>query len=249
MKLSIVLPNRNQSERLFRHMKEELFPYFDNLGFDYECIIVVNNSNEENERLAEVAKSYLPKNVRFLPFDPNRGKGRAIRRGIEAAEGEYVLFMDADFATDLHCMDSYWDKLDKQDCIVGSRHMKGSIIVNKAPFIRRVMSWGSKTLIRWTFHLKVHDTQCGYKLFKTDVAKKMVAKQITSEFAFDLEYLYYLKLNGYKYIEIPVRWTDDPDSTIKSPIKTAWAFYKDMMKIRRNKKHYKEEKECSSTAA
>lgn len=244
MKLSLVFPSRNQSERLIHNLKETVLPYFDALPFDYEVIIVVNNSDEANCRIMEEAKPSLPGNVVYLPFDPNRGKGRAIKRGIEAAKGEYVLFMDADLATDLHCMDAYWDKLDQQEAIVGSRHMKGSLIVNPAPFLRRVMSFGSKTLIKMKFHLGLHDTQCGFKLFKTEVAKKMVQKQIISEFAFDIEYLYYLKLNGYSYLEIPVRWTDDPDSTIKHPLKTAWAFYKDMRRIKKNKKNYIEEKTC-----
>lgn len=247
MKLSIILPCRNQSERLLRHMKETLFPYFDASGLVYEVIIVVNNSDEENCRLMEEAKPTLPLHVRFLPFDPQRGKGRAIRRGIEAADGDYVLFMDADFATDLHGLDPYIHELNKYDCLIGSRQAKGAVIVNKRTLKRRFISWCSRILIKMMFHFKnITDTQCGFKLFKTSIAKKMAAKQIVDEFAFDVEYLYYYKLNGYQYAEFPVRWTDDLDSTIKSPYKAGMAFYKDMRRIKKNKKNYIEPKEGSA---
>lgn len=240
MKLSIVFPCKNQMETLIENLKNNAIPYFNACPFQYEIIVNANNCNDENIEIMNMNKKYFDDNVIFLEPDPIRGKGRGVARGIKSATGNYVIFMDSDFATNLHALDSYIGGLinDEYDCLIGSRHMKGSVIENKAPWFRRIMSWGSRTLIKMMFHIPVHDTQCGYKLFKTSIANQMIEKQITTEFAFDIEYLYFYKLNGFDIKEIPVIWTDDPDSSIKSPLKTSWKFFKDMIKIRNNKKAY-----------
>ena len=171
----------------------------------------------------------------------------SVEKGILAATGDYVLFMDADFATDIHILDSILPQITHYDCFIASRHSKGSKILTKQSFVRRLTSWGARFIVRHKFHLQgIHDTQCGFKLFRLNVAKEMAKRQIINGFAFDVEYLYFLQLNGFSIKEIPATWTDDPSSTVSSPLKTSLRFYKDLVKIKKNKKNYllsSEEKE------
>lgn len=239
MKLSVVFPSKNQSLKLFKNIKEQALPYFENLGVDFEFVICIDASNEENQEIAKKEMVGMPENVRLLDCLDHPGKGHNVQRGILESNGEYVLFMDADLATDLKVIEPMLPVLGDYECQIASRYAKGAVISIKQPFMRRFISKCSRILIKMTFGIKVKDTQCGYKLFRTDLAKEVAKRQIIDGFAFDLEYLYFMKLNGYRINEVPCVWTDDDDSTIKSPLKTSLRFFKEMGKIKRNKKNYK----------
>ena len=238
MKLSIIIPVKNQSAKLLDHLKKELFPYFNGKKLDYEVIVCSDASDRENQRILEEAMPSLPKNVFLLPYEPTKGKGHAVQRGLLEATGDYSLFLDADFATDLGAFDLIEPRLKEYGAFIGSRNVKGSAILTKQSPLRRILHWGSRTLIRSMFGLKVHDTQCGFKLFRSDVGREIAKHQRILGFAFDAEYCYFLKLNGIETLEIPVVWSDDPDSSVKKPLRTSWVFYKDLRKIRKSRKSY-----------
>ena len=239
MKLSVIFPVKNQSEKLFRNIKEKALPYFNALGIPFEFVIVIDASDEENQKIAESEMKGLPENVFVTPYENHPGKGHNVQKGILASSGDYCLFMDADLATDLKITEKMLEVIDNYDCQIASRHMKGATIAVKQTAKRRFVSWGSRVLIRMMFHLGLHDTQCGFKLFRTDVAKMMAKKQIIDGFAFDVEYLYFLKVNGFTVNEVPCYWKDDEDSTIKNASKASINFFKEMLKIKKNKKNYK----------
>ncbi|MCI1244937.1 MAG: glycosyltransferase [Bacilli bacterium] len=238
MKLSIIIPVKNQSAKLLDHLKKELFPYFNGKKLDYEVIVCSDASDRENQRILEEAMPSLPKNVFLLPYEPTKGKGHAVQRGLLEATGDYSLFLDADFATDLKAFDRIEPRLSEYGAFIGSRNVKGSRILTRQSPLRRILHWGSRTLIRSMFGLKVHDTQCGFKLFRSDVGREIARHQRTLGFAFDAEYCYFLKLNGIETLEIPVVWSDDPDSSVKNPLQTSWLFFKDLRRIKKRRKSY-----------
>ncbi|MCQ2742136.1 MAG: glycosyltransferase [Bacilli bacterium] len=247
MKLSVLIPVRNQTEKLIRNLKNEIIPYFDSCGCTYDILICSDHSSEEQQKMLEEAAKDLPMQVKLLPYEDIAGKGWGVKKSILAADGDYVLFFDADLSTDLHAFDMIKPDLGKYDAFIASRDAKGANITEKQTFIRRITHWGAKTLIKNKFHLKgITDTQCGYKMFRTSVAKKMAEKQIIMGFAFDVEYVYFLSLNGFSIKEIPVSWENDPDSSVSTG-STIKKFYKDLSIIKKNKKNYiltKEEKEA-----
>ena len=241
MKISILLPVKNQTKKLMRNLKDSIIPFYDACEIDYDIIICSDASNEEEQSLLEKELKELDNPlVTLLPYSDTKGKGWAVKKSIEMTpdDSDYILFMDADLSTDLKAFDEIKPMLGKYDCFNASRHSKDSHITEKQTFIRRITSWGSRFIIRHKFHLKgLTDTQCGYKAFRTNVAKEMVRHQIISGFAFDVEYIYFCHLNGFSIKEVPVSWENDPDSTV-SPLKTAWNFYKDLNRIKRNRKNY-----------
>lgn len=247
MKLDIVIAVKNQTAKLLDHLENIGIPYFDSLGVAYDILIVSDHSDEPSQKALEEGMKKMPLQVKLLPYEDIPGKGHGVEKGILAATGDYVLFMDADFATDVHILDSILPQITHYDCFIASRHSKGSKILTKQSFVRRLTSWGARFIVRHKFHLQgIHDTQCGFKLFRLNVAKEMAKRQIINGFAFDVEYLYFLQLNGFSIKEIPATWTDDPSSTVSSPLKTSLRFYKDLVKIKKNKKNYflsSEEKE------
>jgi dolichyl-phosphate beta-glucosyltransferase len=240
MKISVVFPVKNQTAKLLQNIFDKAVPYYDSLkDVTYEFLICYDGSDEPNQKAMEEAAKGFPLQIKLLPYENHKGKGHNVQRGFAAASGDYVMFMDADFSTDLHALEKMLPILPSADCFIGTRHGKGGVITTKQTLLRRLISFASRWMIKGKFHFTgLSDTQCGYKLFRTDVAKAMAKKEIIDGFAFDVEELYFLQLNGFKTVEVPVVWSDDPDSTLGNPVKTSLAFYKDMMKIKKNKKNY-----------
>ena len=239
MKISVLLPIRNHTKLLLDNLKNVVLPFFGGCGLDYEVIICYDGSNLENVKEMEEAIPYFPKEVRVTPYEEISGKGHNVKKAILASAGDYVLFMDADMATDNEVFNLMKEDLGKIDCLIASRDLKGSVYVRKQKFKRRMIHRLSKKIIHMKLGLKgIVDTQCGYKAMRTNLAKEIAKRQIIDGFAFDCEYLYFFRLNGYSIKEYPCRWDDGPDSSISHPLKTSMAFFKDLKKIRKNKKNY-----------
>ena len=231
MKLSIIIPCYNEAQDLKAKteiVKEKLA----SLNVETE-LILVNDGSKDNTQ--EVINSI--DGVVHSGYEINRGKGGAVKQGIQDATGDYVLFMDADLSTDLSAIDTVLPLLGKEKFIIGSRHHKDSKLPVKQPLKRRFIGWCCRKLVNMKFHLHYTDTQCGFKCIESKFAKAMVERQIVEKFAFDVEYLYIAKLNNIKAFEIPIIWKDDRGSTV-SPLKSSIKFFKDMKKIKKNKKNY-----------
>ena len=252
MKLSVCIPVLNQSEKLLHNLRQIVLPYFDGLGLPYEVFICSDHSSLEEQEILDKAASSFPLHVHFLPYENHAGKGVAVKRMFLLAEGDYLLFMDADLATDLSIMEKIVPELGKYDAYIASRNAKGAKYVRRQPLIRRLTHFGARQIIRAKLHLwEIKDFQCGFKLFPKAIAKALAKHQIIDKGAFDSEYCYFLHLNGYKILELPCLWKDDPDSSIKHLGKASSSFYRDLKRIKKNKKSYllsEEEKEAIAHA-
>ena len=231
MKLSIVVPCYNESKDIAKN-SEIIKNYLESIKQDYELILVNDGSKDNTKEVIEAIPG-----VKALSYEPNRGKGGAVKYGVENATGDYVLFMDADLSTDLEAIDRFIKIAPNYDMVIGSRHAKDSVIKKKQPALRVFIGWCCRQLVNMKFHFKFKDTQCGFKAMRTDVAKKIVEKQVVTNFAFDVEYLYIAKLNNLSIYEMGVIWSDDRGSTV-SPLKSSIKFFKDLSFIKKHKKTY-----------
>ena len=231
MKLSIVVPCYNESKDIAKNV-DIIKDYLNSLKVDYELILVNDGSKDNTKEVIEDIKDVVA-----LSYDVNRGKGGAVKYGIENATGDYVLFMDADLSTDLEAIKRYLEIAPSYDMVIGSRHAKDSVIKKKQPALRVFIGWCCRKLVNMKFHFHFKDTQCGFKAMKTDIAKKIVAKQVVTNFAFDVEYIYIAKLNNLSINEMGVIWSDDRGSTV-SPLKSSIKFFKDLSFIKKHKKTY-----------
>lgn len=231
MKLSIIIPCYNEAKDIAKNV-EIVKEYLKEKVIDYE-LLLVNDGSKDNTK--EVIES-IP-GVKALSYDINRGKGGAVKYGIENATGDYILFMDADLSTDVSAIEKVVELAPSYDVILGSRHANGSVIKKKQPALRVFIGWCCRQLVNMKFHTKLKDTQCGFKAMRIDVAKKIVEKQLVNGFAFDVEYIYIIKLNNLSMYELGITWSDDRGSTV-SPIKSSIRFLKDIHFIKKHKKDY-----------
>ena len=238
MKLTVLIPVRNQSQIVYDTIVNKVIPFFDAHPWTYDVLVVYDGSNPEQKQLLEDLFKKLPLQCKLVDYEDHSGKGHNVQKGFLNADGDYVLMMDADCATDLACMDLIGPELGKYDAYLANRDHKDSII-KKRPFFRQLGHNGSVWIIRHRFGLKnIHDTQCGFKIYRTSIAKEMAKRQILDGFAYDVEHCYFLAINGFKTMEFPVHWeNDDEDSTVHFK-KEVISFYKDLNRVKKNKKAY-----------
>ncbi|MFA5421283.1 MAG: glycosyltransferase [Bacilli bacterium] len=233
-KLSIIVPCYNEGKKIRANLEKKILPFLKERKIFFE-VILVNDGSKDNTK--ELFTHLILEKVRPLGYDQNRGKGGAVKYGIEQADGDYILFMDADLSTDLKALDLIYEDADNADFYIGSRHLKDSVLTKKQGFVRRFIGKTCRVIVNHSFKFRFKDTQCGFKAIKTEYAKQMAKRQIINGFAFDVEYIYMARLNNLKIKEIPVIWENDEDSKV-SAVKSSVRFFKDLHTIRKNKNNY-----------
>ena len=113
--------------------------------------------------------------------------------------------------------------------------MPGSIILTRQSSFRVLIGKSGNILIRLVTGLPFHDTQCGFKLFKSSIAKDLFQEQHFPKWSFDIEVLYKAKLKEYKVCEVPVEWGDVPGSKVQS-FSDPLQVLKDVFRIKRTYK-------------
>jgi len=207
--VSVVIPAFNEAHRL----PWSLPVLTDALGLlpDAELIIVDDGSTDGTSRVAaELLRDVPNSQVIRLPW--NNGKGAAVRVGVAAADGDAIVFMDADLASDVGDLPILLAALDDAEVALGSRRLgRGA---NRAA-TRRLGSWAFNQLTRSLVSLDVADTQCGFKAFRRAEAKVLFGLSQANGFGFDVEVLSLARSLGYRIAEIPVRWSEEPGGTFR----------------------------------
>lgn len=202
-KVSVIIPAYNEGAHIRTNLKETI-KTFDEFGCDYEIILIDDGSSDNtlSEALKvaqESSKVIVKRNME------NYGKGRALKKSIRYANGEYIVFLDADL--DLHPgqVQTLFDilRLDEADVVIGSKLHPNSIV--EYPLSRKIISYIYFLIIKVLFDLPVRDTQTGLKIFKAKVLKDVFPKITVKKFAFDLEVLAIARHLGYKIAEAPIR--------------------------------------------
>ena len=225
--LSIVIPAYNEQERIVATIGA-IASHVSDLGFPWELLIADDGSKDQTEAIVEELGLA---NVTVLKTPKNGGKGNAVQRGMLSAQGEYVLFADADNSTPIEEVSKLLTKLEKEgyDVAVGSRAAEGAE-EGKKSLLRKILSGGLRLIVKYVLHIGVKDTQCGFKMYTREAARKLHTKQIIMGFSFDLEILYLASKYGYKIAEVPVAWVDAPGSKVDTK-KEVQRFLRDLVKI------------------
>ncbi len=227
MEISIVIPAYNEEERLPTTLRT-IIDYFENLSKDYE-IIVVDDGSQDNT--AEIAQHFNPR-VNVIKLPKNSGKGAAVREGISHAQGDFILFSDADLSTPITEFHKLQESLENGSHIaIGSRAIDSSLIKVHQPFYREFMGKTFNKIVRALVLRGIQDTQCGFKMFKNSVAKQIFSLAKIDGFGFDVEILYLAHKMNFKIAEIPVEWRNDTKSKI-SPVYDSLKMFFEILKIR-----------------
>jgi dolichyl-phosphate beta-glucosyltransferase len=231
--LSLVIPAYNEANRLpatLRRIREHRRSW----NFRNEIIIVVEPSEDGTLSLAEEAAKCSPDFV-VLTHHERRGKGFAVRSGMLRARGECVFFTDADLSTPLEDLDAGLLRFRKDrsvDVLVGNRQHPETRILQHQNSAREWMGKIFNRIAQATTGLRIRDTQCGFKGFRQRAASEIFSRQRLDGFSFDVEVLTLAKAMGFSIVEMPVHWTNSPESSVRV-LRDSMKMLGDLFRIRR----------------
>ena len=229
MKLSVVIPAYNEEKRIPATL-HAIDTYLKKQDFDYQIIVVVNGSHDQTyevvKELAQDVSNLIAVNL------AKGGKGYAVKKGIlEYADGDVVMFMDADNATPISEVSKFFQYFEKgYDIVIGSRYLDPDKVKVHQPFYIILLSRASNLLIQIFVAPGIKDTQVGFKAFSKRAAKDIFRFVSISRWGFDFEVLKIGFDRGYKVKEVALSWTEHGGGHV--PLKAYLESLLDLFKIK-----------------
>jgi dolichyl-phosphate beta-glucosyltransferase len=229
--LSVVIPLFNEAERFNKGFKicqkfTQKFPSWE--------LIFVNDGSTDNtkEIVTNLIKPFSQ--MSQISYSNNKGKGFAIKKGIENAKKPHILFTDIDFSTSMDQLKLFYPFIENgADIVIGTRKVKGAKIIKHQKAYREFLGRQFTHLCNLILGLNFSDYTCGFKLFRSSVAKKLFKQLTIFSWGFDAEILFLAVKSKCKIVEIPVSWENDDNTKVKL-IKDMVNSFLDLFKIRLN---------------
>jgi len=232
MTRSIIIPCYNERNRLPSTLASVL-SYINRQGVPTEVVIVDDGSSDGTAQWAW-EQAQADERIRVQTYQPNRGKGHAVRLGLGVAKGQYRLFMDADGATSIEEADKFWPVLENgnADIVIGSRRQEGASVVAGQSALRRAASRIYAAMTALLVVRGVQDTQCGFKAF-TEVAVEMLLPHLRVNSAiFDIEMLAVAAQLRQRVCEVPVAWQHDDDSRLTYDLRKSVWIWMELLRLK-----------------
>lgn len=229
---SIIIPCHNESERIettLRHIESVLHAAHLLSTLDH-CILVENGSTDDTYTVLTKCRDLFSR-LNIVVIKSEKGKGAAIKAGLESTLSPYALISDADGSTDISYLIPILEKIemDDFDIVNSSRRIIGAEVISNQTAGRQIAGNFFHSLIKYLFRLPVSDTQNGFKLYKTKSIAPLYASLSTKGWVTEVEVFYLAKKKGLKVAEIPVAWYNDKRSTLS--VKDIPSILKDIFKI------------------
>lgn len=232
MNVSLLIPAYNEEERIVPFLESiELF-YRQNKEMLSEVLVIDDGSKDNTATVAQEAGKGLP-NFQVISLPKNQGKGAAIQTGVLAANGVYIVFMDADGATGIHELPKMIDALKTADIAVGNRWMQGAQ-TQRHSLLRKLSGFMYRNYMAM-FGLGSIDTMCGFKGYKDSVAKDLYEDLQEKRWLFDTEIAYRAVQRNYSVQNFPIEWESKDGSKLDTAtlLKSALQIFPLILKIRR----------------
>lgn len=220
--LSVIIPAFNEANRLeptllsvVRYL--ERHPDAGEIWLAEIWVIDDGSTDDTARRVSAFAESFSEfcPSVRLLRHSTRRGKGAAVKSGVLAATGDFILVMDADGAASIEELERLWAvrTASGASIIIGSRAKPSRETRVQGKFIRKILG-RTFTRMLWRLTPGIADTQCGFKLFERSAALALFSRQEESRYAYDVEILHAAQQNGYAIEEVPINWVNIPGSKV-----------------------------------
>ena len=229
--LDVVIPVLNE-ERVLADSVHTVAAFLSDNMDDYEWAVVVADNGSTDSTLSicrELAEE--DSSFRFIRLE-QRGRGRALKQAWTESDADVVAYMDVDLSTDLSALPKVIAAVTAggYDVATGSRLKRGANVIGRSPK-REFISRSYSLMFRTMFLAGFQDAQCGFKAVSRRAADDVVPLVVDNGWFFDTEMLLIAAKNGYRVREIPVKWTDDPDSRVRI-VSTAWEDIKGLLRPR-----------------
>lgn len=212
--LSIIVPAYNEASRIEPTIRD-IVGYCRSGRRVFELLLIDDGSSDETSSIGRRLSEEFPE-LRLIRLAANQGKGFAVRTGVLNATGRAVLFADADGSTPISEIERLESALNAgADVAVGSREGGGEAVRVKAKLHRRLIGRTFHFLVESLANPGIKDTQCGFKLFRSEVSHDLFSRMRMNGFSFDVEVLVMARRRGYRVAEVPVNWTHQPGSKVR----------------------------------
>lgn len=234
--LAFVIPVYNESARIAKTL-QALKQGISSTGLKLEEIIFVNDGSTDNtgSLISDIRvqlEQITGAKVTLLSYDENRGKGYAIRLGMQAATSDYILFFDADMSTPLEELNKFAPFIEKNiDVVIGTRKNGHSTVIKHQPFHRELLGKGFTLLSNVILNTWVTDFTCGFKAFSREAKDRVFSVSTIDRWGYDAEILHIAQKKGLTMKEVAVQWAND-DRTKVNLLKDIPQTLADLMKIR-----------------
>lgn len=236
--ISIIIPAFNEAERLDDSLRT-IVEYLEIQNVNSQIIVVDDGSSDETALVAKRRFAEHPANIlpQVISYEPNRGKGYAVRTGLSAATGSIALFSDADLSTPITEMKKILKPIcdGTADVTIGSRALDRNLIGTHQSWTREQGGKVFNLIVKISTGLPFADTQCGFKAFRTDKIQSVLKAARVDRFGFDVELLLIAFAAKLRIEEIPVRWDHSEGSKVNVR-SDSWKMFKEVLSIRRNMK-------------
>ncbi len=216
--LTIVVPAFNEARRLpslLAALAADAATAADAAGLELVELFLVDDGSTDATPAILAGEHALSGLTRVITLPANNGKGAAVRAGALSASGERILMTDVDLSTPLDDLAALSAAVEAGAALaIGSRSIAGSDVARPQPRHRELMGKTFNLLLRLGTGIPWRDTQCGFKLFRTEATRPLFELQRVNGFAFDAELCVHARRLGLTVTEVPVRWFDNRDTRV-----------------------------------
>jgi len=210
--ISVIIPIFNEEKRIKKCLERSL-EYCTAQDWDFEIVIVEDGCTDQSVMIVKEFEK-IDKRIILVSLSKRYGKGGSVLRAIDHCTKSNIGFMDVDLSADPSEFERLIPFIEKNDIVIGSRTLRGSLGVATRPIKRRLLSFMYHLFFSCLFDIKIRDLQCGFKLFKKNSLSRVMAGIKVNGFAFDTEFLVMSKLNGLQIKEVPIVWHHDKNSKL-----------------------------------
>ena len=216
--LLLLIPAYNEAARIEPVLREYARYFQTQYRGGFQLVVVLNGCRDNTLEVVQRVAAEFPA-IRALEFKQPIGKGGALIEGLRLAPlGDLVAYVDADGASSPAALHALIGRIGEADCVIGSRWLRGAVLHQAQPWLRRFASRCFHAWVEVLFWMHIQDTQCPCKVMRREAVEKIHSSLRIADLSFDVNLLVALKRAGCRILEVPTEWTDQVGSKVSATL-------------------------------